>query len=448
MMNKRTFISIILSLVCGISLANAQIVPATPNFLFIFIDDQAWDATSVPMLPGEDFSRTVSYRMPNLERIASQGMIFSQAYAAHPKCEGSRSAFQMGRTSTSLNVVDRWADSWSAPPADSIANVLKRANPSYRAAHFGKWQWPVPQSPDAMGYDVSDGITMNADGTSQDPNDPKLTFGITRRAENFMENQVEDGRPFYLQLSYYATHGPNQALASTLEKYSGNDAVLAAMTEDLDTAIGMLLKKLDELDITENTYVIYMADNGMNSEILRGEKALLDEGGLRVPLVVSGPGISNNVYSNVPVIAYDIYPTIIDFVVPGFALPEGVEGGSWKSVLLNDGVGEVERPIDRMVWHHDVEIAHPQTAIRKGDYKLIYYWDTRESFLHHLPSDLSESNNIAGQWPIMAEDMLVELQAHVKAGIDASRYALLESGQHGAEDTRPPGRRRAQDSNR
>jgi arylsulfatase A-like enzyme len=439
----------ILLLVCGIGLANAQTLPATPNFLFIFIDDQAWDATSVKMLPGEDFSHTASYRMPNLDRIASQGMIFSQAYATHPKCEGSRSAFQMGRTSTSLNAVDKDADNWRAPPADSIANVLKRANPSYRAAHFGKWQWPAPQSPDAMGYDVSDGITMNADGTSQDPNDPKLTFGITRRAESFMEDQVNEGHPFYLQLSYYATHGPDQALASTLEGYSGDGAVRAAMTEDLDTGIGMLLEKLDELGITESTYVIYMSDNGMNSGILRGAKALLDEGGLRVPLVVSGPGISANVYSNVPVIAYDIYPTIIDFVAPGFALPEGVEGGSWKSVLLNGGEGEVERPIDRMVWHHDVEIVHPQTAMRKGDYKLVYYWDTRESFLHHLPTDLTESNNLAGQKPELAEEMLAELQAHVKAGIDAPRYALLQSGQHGAVDNRPPERRgMGADSNR
>ncbi len=71
------------------------------------------------MLPGKDFSHTASYRMPNLKRIAEQGMTFSQAYATHPKCEGSRSALQMGRTSTSLNAVDKFADNWSAPPADS-----------------------------------------------------------------------------------------------------------------------------------------------------------------------------------------------------------------------------------------------------------------------------------------------------------------------------------------
>ncbi len=441
--------TLILSLICGIGLANAQTVPAEPNFLFIFIDDQAWDATSVQMLPGESFSHTPSYRMPNLEQIAEQGIIFSQAYATHPKCEGSRSALQMGRTSTSLNAVDKDADNWNAPPADSIANALKRANPSYRAAHFGKWQWPAPYTPDAMGYDASDGVTMNADGTSQDPNDPKLTFSITDRAEAFMEEQVAEGHPFYLQLSYYATHGPNQALASTLEKYSGDDALLAAMTEDLDTNIGVLLRKLDELGITDSTYVIYMSDNGMSSGILRGGKALLDEGGIRVPLVISGPGISGGEYSDVPVVGYDIYPTIIHFADPDFVLPEGIEGGSWKSVLLNGGKGQVERPIDYMVWHHDVEIVHPQTAIRKGDYKLVYFWDTRESFLHHLPTDLTESKNIAEQHPAIAEEMLAELMAHVRSGIDASRYARLESGIHGAEDRRPPERRgMGADSNR
>ena len=433
--------TMILLLVCGIGLANAQILPAAPNFLFIFIDDQAWDATSVQMIPGESFSHTANYRMPNLEQIASEGIIFSQAYATHPKCEGSRSALQMGRTSTSLNAVDKFADNWSAPPTDSIANALKRANPSYRAAHFGKWQWPAPYTPDAMGYDVSDGVTMNADGTSQEPDDPKLTFSITRRAEDFMDEQVREGHPFYLQLSYYATHGPNQALASTLENYSGDGAVRAAMTEDLDTNIGALLEKLDDLGIAESTYVIYMADNGMNSGILKGGKALLDEGGLRVPLIVSGPGISANVYSDVTVVGYDLYPTVIDFVAPGFALPDGIEGGSWKSVLLNGGKGQVERPIDRMVWHHDVEITHPQTAMRKGDYKLVYYWDTRESFLYDLSTDLTESNSLAGKHPAIAQEMLAELMAHVQAGIDAPRYALLESGQHGAEDTRPPERR-------
>jgi arylsulfatase A len=420
-----------------INLASAQTMPAAPSFLFIFVDDQAWDATSVQMLPGENLSHTPSFNMPNLDQLALQGMSFSQAYSTHPKCEGSRSALQMGRTSTTLNAVDKDSHDWSAPPGDALANVLKDANPSYRAAHYGKWQWPAPHDPVSLGYDDSDGVTLNEVGTSEDPDDPKLTFSITRRAEDFMEEQVREGHPFYLQLSYYATHSPQQALASTLARYSGDRALEAAMTEDLDTNIGYLLEKLDELGIAEETYVIYMSDNGMTSGVLKGGKALLDEGGIRVPLVIRGPGIEAGVYSDVPVVGYDIYPTVVDFAAPGFSVPEGVEGGSWKSVLLNGGSGEVERPIDRMVWHHDVEIPYPQTAMRKGDYKLIYRWNTKETYLYNVSTDITESNNLVDEHPQMAQEMLVELKAHVKAGIDPARYARLESGLPGAEDTRP-----------
>jgi len=422
---------ILLSVICGISTAGAASAPTNPNILFIFVDDQGLDGTPVEMIPGKDFSRTASYKMPNLERIASQGIIFSQAYAAHPKCEGSRAAYQMGRSTVTLNAIDKWHVNWSAPITDSIANTLKRANPTYRAAHFGKWQWP--QTPASMGYDASDGITMNEDGDTSDPLDPKQTFGITRRAQDYMDKQVKEGHPFYLQLSYYAPHAKPQALASTLKNYSGANALQAAMTEDLDTCIGVLLKKLDQLGITKNTYVIYMSDNGMKTTALKGAKALLDEGGLRVPLIVSGPGITAKAYSNVPVISYDMFPTVLDLAAPGFAIPKGTEGGSWKSVMLSGGKGTVTRPIDHMIWHHDVEVPHPQTAIRREDYKLLYYWDTKESFLYDVNKDVLETTNLATQQPALAAKLLADLKAHVRTSLGDEKFSSLENGQFGDE---------------
>ncbi|MBI5772740.1 MAG: sulfatase-like hydrolase/transferase [Verrucomicrobia bacterium] len=428
------------------SLAFAANAAPAPNFLFIFVDDQGWSGTSVAMMPGKDFSRTAGFRMPNLDRLAAQGMVFSQAYAGHPKCECSRASLQMGRTTTSLNAISRWSRNWSAPASDSLANTLKRANPNYRAAHFGKWQWL--RTPEVFGYDAGDGVTQNEDGDSRDPNDPKQSFGITRRAQAFMEKQVKEGHPFYLQLSYYAVHQTPQALAATLKKYEGagggpgggakgdkgkgggrgGGPVMAAMTEDLDTCIGVLLKKLDELGIAKNTYIIYTSDNGGRTEVLKGGKTLCDEGGIRVPLIVTGPGIRSGVYCNEPAVGYDIFPTVLDFVAPGFALPKGVEGGSWKPVLLNAGTGKVARPIDRIVWHHDVEIEHPQTAMRKGNLKLLHYWDTKESFLYDLVTDLSERNNLAKQQPAVAAQMLAELKAHVRAGLGEQKFAALETG--------------------
>jgi arylsulfatase A-like enzyme len=307
-------------------------------------------------------------------------------------------------------------------------------------AYLPPSQWP--QTPESMGFDASDGITMNEDGDTNDPLDPKQSFGITRRAKSYMRKQVEGKHPFYLQLSYYAVHSQPQALASTLKKYQnqaektapaqkkawGGGALQAAMTEDLDTCIGELLKSLDEMGIADTTYVIYMADNGMRSNGLKGGKTLLDEGGIRVPLVVKGPGVGQGLYCNVPVIGYDIFPTVIDFVAPDAKLPDGIEGGSWRKVLLNNGQGDVKRPIDRLVWHHDVEIEHPQTALRQGNFKLLHYWDTREDFLYDLSSDPGERQNLVGQKPELVKTMLAALKQHVRAGLGENKFEQLESG--------------------
>jgi Raf kinase inhibitor-like YbhB/YbcL family protein len=426
--------------------ARATPLPALPNFLFILTDDQAWSGTPVAMLPGNEASRTASFHMPNLERLASRGVIFSQAYAAHPKCECSRAALLMGRSTTTLNATDKRSQQWSAPPGDSMVNTLKRANPSYRAAHFGKWQWPTP--PEKFGYDASDGITQNEDGDTSDPLDPKQSFGITRRAEAFMQQQVQDGHPFYLQLSYYAPHNQPQALAATLQKYGGdpaserkgggkNSPLMAAMTEDLDTCIGAAFNKLDELGIAQNTFIIYMSDNGGKSALLKGGKTLCDEGGLRVPLIVSGPGVRRRAYCPVPVISYDLFPTMIDYIAPGYALPKGVEGGSWKPLLTNEGADNIIRPIGNMVWHHDVEIQHPQSALRQGDFKLLHYWDTREDFLYDLSTDLGESHNLAASQPEVAAKLLTELKTHILSGLGGEKFNALEN--LSAADSRGPG---------
>lgn len=420
-----------LALVAGNTFASA------PNFVFILADDQSWSGTSVRMKADEPRSSTAQFHTPNLEKLAAQGMTFSQAYAAHCKCECSRASIQMGRTTTTLNAPDKSARNWSSPVSDSLVNTLKKASPGYRAAHFGKWQWF--HTPESMGYDASDGITMNEDGDTTDPNDPKQSFGITRRAGAFMETQAKGGHPFFLQLSYYAVHQKPQALASTLKKYEGmaaaakggrgDRAVIAAMTEDLDTCVGEVLRKLDTLGIADNTVVIYTSDNGGRTEILNGGKGNLGEGGLREPLIVRGPGIKGGTRCDTPVISYDLMATVLDFASPGFVLPRGVEGGSWKPLLLSGGKEPVKRPIDRFVWHQAVEIDHPQSAIRKGDYKLLYFWDTKEGMLFDLKSDLGETRDLAKRQPDIAAKLESELKAHVRAGLGEAAVAALERGE-------------------
>lgn len=408
-----------------------------PNILFILADDQSWSGTSVRMMPDEPGSAGREFHTPNLEKLAAQGMTFSQAYAAHCKCECSRAAIQMGRSTTTLNAPDKTARNWSAPVTDSLVNMLKKADRSYRAAHFGKWQWF--HTPESMGYDASDGITMNEDGDTTDPEDPKQSFSITRRAGAFMEAQVKEGHPFFLQLSYYAVHQTPQALAATLKKYEataaaakggrGDRAVMAAMTEDLDTCVGDVLRKLDELHIADNTLVIYTSDNGGRTSLLNGGKGDLGEGGIREPLIVRGSGIKAGSHCTTPVISYDLMATVLDFAVPGFVLPRGVEGGSWKPLLLSAGKEPVKRPIDRFVWHQAVEVQHPQSAIRRGDYKLLYFWDTKEGLLFDVVNDLGETRDLAKQRPDIAAKLQAELKAHIRAGLGEQAFAALERGE-------------------
>jgi arylsulfatase A-like enzyme len=417
-----------------------------PNILFILADDQSWSGTSVRMKADEPFSATTVFCTPNLEKLAAQGMTFSQAYAAHCKCECSRAAIQTGRTTTTLNAPDKTARNWSAPVTDSLVNTLKKADSSYRAAHFGKWQWF--HTPESMGYDASDGITMNEDGDTTDPEDPKQSFSITRRAKAFMGAQVQSRHPFYLQLSYYAVHRTPQALASTLKKYEGpsggggrgDRAIMAAMTEDFDTCIGEVLRKLDELGIADETLVIFSSDNGGRTEILNGGKGDLGEGGLRVPLIVRGPGIKGGARCDTPVISYDLMATVLDFAAPAFALPKGVEGGSWRPLLLSGGKAPVKRPIDRFVWHQVVEVEHPQSAIRKGDYKLLFFWDTKEGLLFNLKNDLGETQNEAKKLPDIAAKLETELKAHVRAGLGEQAFAALERGEF--TQSRPKGKKK------
>ncbi len=404
----------------------AQAAPL--NVLYIFVDDQAWSGTPVPMIKGDEGSRAPNFVMPNVERLAAQGMVFSQAYAAHCKCECSRYATQWGRSTTSLNTPDKRVTNMAAPPSASLANTLKRANPAYRAAHLGKWQLVV--SPEAAGYDLSDGTTDNNDGDSTDPNNPKLMFSMTKRGMAFMEQQVREQHPFYLQMSYYAVHPQSQSLPSTMKKYEGRPrSDLAAMTEDFDSCVGTLMAKLKELHIEENTLIIYMSDNGGRSPLLRGGKGNLGEGGLRVPLIVSGPGIKGGSYCNEPVVGYDILPTLIDFIAPGKIFLSGVEGGSWKPVLLASGEGKVKRPIDRMVWHQAVEVEHPQSAIRKGDMKLIYYWDTHTSELFNVVKDIGETQDLITQQKALGDQLLAELKDHIRNGLGEEAFTKVERGE-------------------
>jgi len=258
-----------------------------PNIVLVLTDDQGWTDTSVQMLAAEPASKSDFYRTPALQRMAGEGMVFSNAYSPAPTCTPSRGSIQFGKTPARLRqtvVHDVLARSRGIDCRSEISlpQMIKSADPRYVTAHFGKWGFP-PRRPEHAGYDVSDGNTNNGDGdwdcvklrTPLPPDDPKRIFSLTRRANVFMEAQVKAERPFFMQLSHYALHVQHDALEETAKRYgkllrvkqsapsdygrrpaSQNTSMprFAAMIENLDTGLGMLLDKVQELGIKDNTY--------------------------------------------------------------------------------------------------------------------------------------------------------------------------------------------------
>lgn len=405
----------------------------SPNFIVILTDDQSWVGTSFLANPEDSRSKSDYYQTPNMDRLAQMGMRFTNGYAPAPYCCPTRKSITIGQTPAKHEYQkDRvnWTKNFRKQL--SIPQMLKQANPRYQTAHFGKWDARYDEvRPEEMGYDISDGLTTNNTGGGKKGidwplalDDPKLIFSLTERAGNFMEKQVEEGNPFYMQVSHYAVHLGITYTKTSLNKYKKTEPgkkhhipEFAAMTEDLDTGIGILLDKVKELGLLDNTYIIFLSDNGgRKSQTIGGKqkaprnfplregKGSMYEGGIRVPFVVAGPNIKANSYSHVPVTGLDILPTLADLAGYKEKLPEVLDGGSFKNVSRNEGKGEVIRNRPYLIFHHAVD-RKAQSAIREGNFKLVKTWKTNQLELFDLSKDISEANNLAKTMPEKVKDL-------------------------------------------
>ena len=251
-----------------------------PNFILILSDDQGWNGTSVQMMDDVPQSKSDYHETPNLERLANRGMRFSSAYASAPVCSPSRYSIQFGQTPARLKMirVGMNTNHINHQASNTIPKLLKEINKNYKSAHFGKWGIDV--HPSVLGYDESDGITGNRDGVfnlksnrkqwqNNVDEDPKKIFSTTDRAIDFLERQAISKQPFFMQVSHYAVHSDIMMRQKTIDKYMEKPrgkyqkhAGFAAMTEDLDHGVGLLLDRLKALGLDKNTYVIYTSDNG------------------------------------------------------------------------------------------------------------------------------------------------------------------------------------------
>lgn len=423
-----------LALVVQVHVAPALAVDR-PNIVFMLSDDQGWSGLSVAMHPEVPASKGDIFQTPNLEKFASQGMRFSTAYAPAPVCSPTRISLQTGKSPAQLH----WTK--AAPPETghkliepqliksipntevTIGELLQKAG--YATAHYGKWHI-AGGGPGQHGYDEHDGDTGNEYAFKfTDPN-PVDIFGMADRAAVFMEKNKKAKKPFFIQLSWNALHAPENALNATKAKYAAltagrNDkqSATAAITEDLDTGVGRVMAAIDRLALADSTYVIYMSDNGSGGGKrnggLNGGKGGVWEGGIRVPLIVRGPGVRPNSWCHSRVVGYDWFPTFCEWAgIPAKSLPKGIEGGSMVSLLANNGQGTVKRPREELVFHFPhYQGDSPHSAIFVGDLKLMHFYEDGRDLLFDLSKDIGERNDLAAQAPQQVMQLRKRLESYL-----------------------------------
>jgi arylsulfatase A-like enzyme len=328
----------------------------------------------------------------------------------------------------------------------SMAGILKAANKGYVTAHFGKGM--SVRRMDHAEYDVTDEFDKGANGNGHGsyidikrkipiPDDnPKRIVDLSRRSVEFVQKHAGK-RPFFLMVSHYAVHIPHQASPKAIERCrrrwvaAGNPEIgptdkeykkqfvkwrYAAMVEETDASLGAILDALQESKELDNTYVIFTSDNGggfsrrdeagnrFNGPLQEGKRSTF-EGGLRVPFVVSGPGIKPGSQCDVPVVQWDLLPTLHDLSGSSSPLPPGVDGGSLRGVFERGNDSGVRRDAPGLIFHYTCHFHPPVSVIRIGDYKLMRHLNSRKVRLFNVATDYAEQQDLAERLPKKAKEM-------------------------------------------
>lgn len=455
MMKKRLLLTICVVLVSACIFAWKPAPPAKPNFILILTDDQGWTSLSAAMDDRHPGFKSDYYETPNIDRLGNEGMRFNRGYAPAALCTPSRRSIQFGQSPVHTGDV-RFPDNYQPRKRKwmTIPSLLKSLDSGYKTAHYGKWDLRAGIFPEDLGYDESDGNTGNGNGDVMTDKktkwtqvylnkDPKRTSSVTSRALNFMQRQAQSGHPFYMQVSYYAPHVDMETTAETYAKYQHkpkgkihDNAGWAGMLENMDSGVGQILDMVEKLGIDDNTYIIFMSDNGgvplfpppsgknkldppsafnkkMINYPLRGGKWVLYEGGIRVPFIVKGPGIKAHSYCHSPVVGYDILPTISDLAGNKQPLPDYLDGASFRSLLENPASGNIKRR-ETDLFFHRYEKSYEHSAIISGHYKLIKQWTTNKVELYDIDKDLEEVHDLAATLPDTAASLEHKLMQYLE----------------------------------
>jgi len=420
-----------------------------PNILLIYIDDLGWKDVA--------FMGSKYYETPNIDRLASQGVVFMQAYSNGPSCAPSRACLMSGQygprhgvykvgkadvgPKNKQKLIPTPNTETLRPDIVSMAEALKAAG--YITAHMGKWHLgnDPELGPHSQGFDINLGGTSAGQPKSyfspyrnptfsDGPEGEYLTDRLTDEAARFLEANKD--KPFFLYLPHFAVHVPLQAKKDMMAKYEKKapdgeqkNATYAAMIESTDQGVGRLMQKLDDLKIADRTIVIFYSDNGGQLGIteqkpLRAGKGYLYEGGIRVPMIVRWPGITKAGRTcQTPVMGIDLYPTFLE--AAGAKAPENqiLDGESLVPVLR----GNTEKMNRRyMFWHFpcyqpgrgEYRIT-PSSVIREGDWKLTEHFEDGRLELYNLADDISEKNDLAANEAERVKSMKAALDAWHKA---------------------------------
>ena len=414
---------------------------APPNVVLFLIDDLGW--TDVGFMYDELGRSQRYYETPHIDQLAGESMMFTSAYANGPNCAPSRASLMSGcytprhgiftvgdpkrgnHRHRQLEPIEN--ETVLADHFVTIAEALQAAG--YVTASMGKWH--LGPDPCTQGFDVNvagrEWGSPSGGGYHSPLRYPNLevrergvylTDAITDKAVEFLEAHQQDR--FFLYLTHYAVHTPLQSKSDLQAKYAQKPATAhhgnakyAGMVHSMDESIGRVLAQLATLNLTDNTLVIFFSDNGGHSGAtsnhpLRGAKGMLYEGGIREPLLIKWPGVTQpGTRTDEVVMGIDLYPTLLE--ISGATRPQQPLDGLSLVPLLRDPAARLKR--DAVFWHFPAYLqgkgdpgggpfrTTPAGAIRQGPWKLIEWFETGRLELYHLDNDRSERVNLAESQP-------------------------------------------------
>lgn len=424
---------------------------ARPNIVFILADDLGYTDLACY---GSKY-----YETPNLDRLAGEGVRFTDGHTCGCNCQPTRAALISGQYGPRTGVytvgnINRFnwrsrslrpVDNITALPFDkvTIADTLKKAG--YVTGMFGKWHLgnDAEHHPSKRGFDeaiVSAGTHFNFKTTpkTEYPQGQYLADFLTDRALDFIERHK--GEPFFLYLPHYGVHSPYQAKQNLIQHFKDkpaagghHDPTYAAMIASVDESVGRVMKKLDELGLAENTLVIFSSDNGgvggygsvgltgklgiTGNAPLKGGKGTLYEGGVTVPWIFRWKGhIEPGRTDATPITSVDLYPTLVE-LAGGDAPPNYTLDGVSLAGLLQGQQAALDR--EDLYWHFPGYLGAnnnqwrttPGGSIRSGDWKLLEYFEDGHLELYNLKDDISEKHNLAESEPEKARELHAKLVA-------------------------------------